>query len=222
MPRGVPYANDPSMTVGRLNWKIAERLDKDRFFSEPGFIVGIWVLRPKVYISQAASAIGLLTHGMRWLPAQLQGNPETSLHFMDGETAGDYFVNYKPEPEAEDPLNGIWFDVRDLLVYGEQNFSGFTNLTEAFGLVSSVDAPTVDFMRRFASHADVDALWLDEEAYEETPDRTQLAQKAFIAEGVVQFGIASRITDTSLRGGQVNLDVFGEGSGGGGSSNPPA
>lgn len=204
IPRQAPYINDPSISCGRVNWKIAERLDKDRFFKEPGFIIGLWVMRPKIYISQAGSATGLLDHGMRWLPAQLQANPETSLHLINEQQAGELFPNYPPDdPELEQ--HGVWFDVRDLLVYGEQHFSGFGDMADALKLTNSIAGPDVDFMRRYASLADIDKMWLDESLYEETPDRTVLAPKSFVAEGVCRLSIASRIEDTSLAGGQINL-----------------
>src|SRR3546814_10510072 len=44
-----PADGTPSSAV---SWSVAERADKDRFFSEPGFLFGCAVARPKVYFSK--------------------------------------------------------------------------------------------------------------------------------------------------------------------------
>lgn len=207
MPRSVPYANDPGIHVGRVGWKHAERLDKDRFFKEPGFIIGLWVNRPKIYIGQSGSASGLLTDAFSWLPALMQDNPETSLREMSTVQAMDMFPFYGGIDENNDPIQpeqGAWFDVRDLLMYGEQHFSGFGDFVKALDLVGSVGNPDPEFLRRYANAADINFMWLDESAYSETPDRSVQAEKHFFAEGVVRLQIATRIEDTSGRGGQHN------------------
>ena len=43
-----PVTGNPSSAV---SWALSERVDKDRFFKEPGFIFGVCVVRPKVYLS---------------------------------------------------------------------------------------------------------------------------------------------------------------------------
>lgn len=92
-------------------WSESARLDKDRFFKEPGFIVGYTVCRPKVLLS---NIVGSMTSYMdrfdNWLPAMLQDMPFTSL--LEFATASG------PAPQAygED----YWLDLRDLFIYGEQ------------------------------------------------------------------------------------------------------
>ena len=44
-----------------VSWSVAERADKKRFFKEPGFIIGLNVIRPKLYMgSQKGNASGML------------------------------------------------------------------------------------------------------------------------------------------------------------------
>jgi len=55
---------DPSSGTPRsaLSWSISERADKDRFFSEPGFIFGLTCARPKTYRrNQKGAAVEVMT-----------------------------------------------------------------------------------------------------------------------------------------------------------------
>lgn len=109
-----PTTGVPSAAV---NWSIAERADKDRFFREPGFIFGVACVRPKMLFSttsQSGSAAWAMRDARSWLPALLNdGNPTNSIVFI---------------PEGQGPLaplsltgtNGYFFDLRDLLIYGDQ------------------------------------------------------------------------------------------------------
>lgn len=92
------------------SWSAQLRADKDRFFAEPGFIFGVTVARPKIYLAnQSAAAVSLLDHIQTWLPAVLRDDPSTSLiHVPDGTG-----------PVATDPL-GYYVDIRDLFLQGDQ------------------------------------------------------------------------------------------------------
>lgn len=101
-----------------ISWSVAERADKDRFFAEPGFIVGVSVCRPKIYFyNQREHASHLLTHQANWMPAILKDDPTTSLKEMAAGTG---------------PLGGTYsaaaymVDVRDLFVHGDQFFDTFS------------------------------------------------------------------------------------------------
>lgn len=130
-----------------LSWSIRERIDKDRFFKEHGFIFGCAVTRPKVYFStQDAAAVTLMDTAFSWLPAIMRDEPFTSLKKV---TAG------------QAPLKGntdsYWVDVRDLLMYGDQFINFALSATDA-GLVAT---PTVGLEKRYASEAQIDALFVD-------------------------------------------------------------
>ena len=62
-----PTTGVPSAAV---SWAVRERIDKDRFFKEPGFIFAVSVARPKVYYTkQKGHASQMLVDAFSWLPA---------------------------------------------------------------------------------------------------------------------------------------------------------
>lgn len=131
-----------------VSWSIAERADKDRFFKEPGFIVGVTVARPKVYMSnQLESASHLLDNAFAWLPATLKDDVASSL---------------KKITKATGLLGGVhtasdyWVDVRDLFVHGDQ-FVNFSLADTVGGLVALPTA--VHTTARYPTKAMVDLLF---------------------------------------------------------------
>lgn len=139
---------DPSTGVpaSAVSWAISERADKQRFFKQPGIIIGFTVSRPKVYLSkQTGAAAGALTDVFAWLPALLQDKPEISLREFAADTG----------PLYGNTTNGYWFDIRDLYLYGDQ----FTNVTLTETDNAYVALPTVALNARYAASADVDALF---------------------------------------------------------------
>lgn len=110
-----------------VSWAIDERADKARFFKEPGFVFGVSVARPKVYLSkQKEAAVSMLTSALTWLPATLRTRPELAL---------------KKIAAAVGPLGGntggldYWVDVRDLFMHGDQFVNVSLAATDA-GLVA--------------------------------------------------------------------------------------
>lgn len=166
-----PVSGAPSSAC---SWGIAERADKDRFFKEPGFVFGVAVARPKVYIGkQKGAGVGMMNDAYSWLPAILQDQPYTSLKkfaFNAGPLAGTQTAgNY-------------WVDLRDLLVYGDQ-FVNFALTETDAGFVA---LPTATMQRKYVSSADMNALF------------KATASNKVRADGVVSMTIHSRIMDTSL------------------------
>lgn len=132
-PELLRYIRDwqyPSNTVGAdgtvssaVSWSIAERLDKDRFFKEPGFIFGVTISRPKVYLgNQVGAAVSMLDSIRSWLPKVMTDDPYTSLkRFANGEgpmTTG--FADTAPALSDATPTQAYWVDVRDLFLHGDQ------------------------------------------------------------------------------------------------------
>lgn len=139
-----PTTGVPSSAV---SWALKERVDKDRFFKEPGFIFGVSVTRPKVYFAnQRSSLVDFLDTPFSWLPALMGDRPETSL---------------KEFTNANGPLtgttNGYWVDVRDLFLYGDQ----FVNFSLAATDDMSVALPTAGMNKRYVSTTDVDSMFTD-------------------------------------------------------------
>lgn len=207
-PWYVPYTGEPAAS---LTWTQSIRADKDRFFDEPGFLVGLSVIRPKVLIAGiSGSAVGLLKDAFTWLPAMLNSDPETSLIKVSNATAKDLFPNYEGTEE-------VWIDVKDLFVHGEDytNIGPASNGTGIDSLVALDDGPDTAFHRRYPSSALFDLFISpqpitpgDPEAEPPVdpvyPDLGPVGrQSCAVSEGIVSLTIASRITDTSGAGNQM-------------------
>lgn len=130
-----------------VQWSFQERLDKDRFFREPGFIVGVTVARPKVYLSrQLGYAAAMLNDAYGWLPAVLSGDPRTSLKLLPDNNGliGDIT-----------DAGGAWVDVKDLYLYGDQ----FVNFGVAETDAGMVALPTAGLQKQYADATMADALF---------------------------------------------------------------
>lgn len=128
-----------------LSWSVQERADKDRFFSEPGFLFGVTVVRPKVYLSkQAGNAASLLDDAYSWLPALLANDPASSLKKVAATTA-----------PLSTNTDAYWVDMRDLFLYGDQ-FVNFALTETDAGMVA---VPTAGLEKRYAAATDADALF---------------------------------------------------------------
>ena len=166
-----PATGVPSSAV---SWSIAERADKKRFFKYPGFVVGVCVVRPKVYLgNQKGAAIGLLRNAQTWLPAVLNGYPYASLSKqLDAtESSGDGIVNQ---------THDYWIDLKDLFLHGDQ----FLNHTPSTGHALALPA-TDDIAQRWVTEAMVDALFV-------TAGSEYIRQ-----DGVARFTILSRLKETT-------------------------
>lgn len=164
-----PTTGVPSSAV---SWAIQERMDKARFFTEPGFIFGVSVVRPKIYFSgQTGAAVGLLDNARAWLPAIMEDDPYTSLRKVTAGTG---------------PLPGItddyWLDIRDLFMYGDQ----YINFALSADDASLVSRPNSSLIHRYVTEAIADDLFLDE-----TADGLQFIRQ----DGVCNFVIHGRQMD---------------------------
>lgn len=161
-----PSTGAPSSAV---SWSTRERADKDRFFTQPGFLIGITCCRPKVYLgNQEGSAASFLDNMKMWLPPLLRGDDYTSLREF-AEDAGFY--------DATD--EGYWVDMRDLFAHGDQ-FLNFDPASVTNGGIS-VNLPlTTDVTKNdYASATDADNMF------------TEASNKRIRQDGVVELQIAS-------------------------------
>jgi len=170
-----------------VSWAISARADKDRFFKEPGFIVGLTCTRPKTYRSnQLGAAAGLLDNAFAWLPAILSDDPATSLREVAGGTG---------------PLSGILatagvddyvVDLKDLYVRGDQ----YLNFTATGNDSSLVALPTTDLAEKsYASSTDAANLFVDNAG-------TAITIRE---DGVAQISISGRVTDTTPESGTIRI-----------------
>lgn len=177
---------DPTNGTPRsaVSWTIAERADKDRFFKEPGFIFGVTVCRPKVYLrNSAGAAVEVMNDLYTWLPKMLEMSNRASFKLV-ADAVG-------PLGAISSDVNGWWIDVKDLFMYGDQ----FVNFAKTATDKNMVPLPVASLnqKRYVQALADITELF-------STP-----ASAYFVREdGVCNLSIASSLADTSPRGGPAN------------------
>lgn len=169
-------AIDPTdgSAASAVQWSVAERMDKDRFFKEPGFIFGVTVTRPKVYLNrQTGNGVTLLDGLREWLPAIMADDVNSSLKLVAD--------THSPIGDVTD-AGGVWVDVKDLFLYGDQ-FVNFSLATADAGMVA---LPTAALQKKYPSGTDIGAMFVGE-----TPSAT------ISEDGIVTLMIAGRQVDTS-------------------------
>lgn len=178
-----PTDGDPSTA---FSWSIAESANKDRFFSEPGFLFGATVFRPKIYMSgQTANMSSFLNRVQDWLPnAITQGHGEGTWKKFNGTATNT-------PNESDGPFDTIaddyWIDVKDLYLHGEQ-FVNFTLSDSDAGLIA---IPTTTGARKYTTKAELDTLF----------DGASCVD-AMKQDGVVRLNILGQNVDTSPTTGQ--------------------
>jgi hypothetical protein len=137
-------------TTSAVVWSIAERIEKRRFFKEPGFIFGVTVARPKAYFSGMRGAgVSMMNDPYAWLPAVLRDAPFTSLKQFDNSPADGPLAGIPSEP--------YWVDIRDLFIYGDQ----FVNFDISATPAGFVALPTSGMQKRYAASTAIDAFFDD-------------------------------------------------------------
>jgi hypothetical protein len=171
---------DDGSASSAVSWSIADRLDKSRFFTEPGFVFGVTVTRPKIYFAnQSGNAASLLSNAFTWLPAA---------------SGHDVAVSWREVANGEGPfdsltdVDGYWIDVRDLFVHGDQFVN--VDLSSANGLLTAA-LPTDAFEKFFPSATDAAALFVDDD-----PGTAILVRQ----DGVVSFNILGTQRDHTPQG----------------------
>ena len=159
----------------------AFRADKDRLFREPGFIIGLNVVKPKIYMKDQTGALASFMERLEnWLPALSHS------HYEKG------FIGFGPDkgPLPDKFLDGVtpegyWVDIRDLLLYGDQ-FLNFAPDSAA----NALSVITPDGGRRYASAQQIDDLF-------KTPaDGGNIFQQ----DGIVNLSIKGRQRDRTPTG----------------------
>ena len=147
---------------------VKKSFNEARYFKEPGFLIGLHVLRPKLYSGdQLQNAEAFLNTAMAWLPAMLNSDPATSLREFDASVI------------LTSPATGTTkyiVDMRDVPMYGDQ----FINVDVA-------DPALVNMMEteqyQYPLTADLNALFKD-------PLKTLTR-----ADGFINLDIVGRIVD---------------------------
>lgn len=97
-----------------VTWQVDENANERRFFKEPGFVIGLTIARPKIYLANVDGSLsGIMDTAMEWLPAIMRDDPHSSLIKLQAN---------------QGPLTGqtkaYALDLRDLFLYGE-DFSNY-------------------------------------------------------------------------------------------------
>ena len=156
-----------------VSWSVQETANKDRFFKEPGFIVGVTLARPKTYLkNQKGTGAGMLDSAYTWLPAILRGDHRYSLKRV-----------VKTDGPLQDTTNDYIVDLADLFLYGDQyvNYDPSTVAT----LAPYATLPNAGLTnKRYPSAADVSSWFV-----------TATTAEFVRLDGVVEFTIAGNIRD---------------------------
>lgn len=140
---------DPStgMPTAAASFSVSESASKDRFFREPGFIVGVTVARPKVFMgNQKSVAAVAMNNALAWMPRTAVDQPHTTVQeFVGGAST--------PNGPLRGQTAGYWFDIRDLLKYGDQ----FIAYAGAAGYAPAL--PAANGEKRYMTAAMIDALF---------------------------------------------------------------
>lgn len=163
-----PATGTPSSAVSFIN---QFRADKDRMFKEPGFIVGLNVTKPKVYIRDQNGSLASHMETVRnWLPALQHADTESGF--------GNFAKNQGPLAGQFTDDAGYWIDFRDLFVHGDQ-FANFV-LGPAHSALNVINA---DGSTRYALPAEIDGLFKN------------AAKNLIRTDGVCTLSIAGRQVD---------------------------
>lgn len=172
-----PSTGVPSSAV---SWAIADRADKDRFFREPGFIVGITLARPKVYLKgQTGSLVGLMDTPYEWLPRAVMDDPSAAMQVV---------------PVADQSLSNaadMVIDFRDLFEHGEQFLNFDPGGTYAYNGVTTLDA---DGFGRYPSESDTNAFFVNPSP-----------QNNVRQDGVVDLQIATQLPKDPTPGNDISV-----------------
>lgn len=165
-----PSTGAPTSAV---SWAIAERADKDRFFTEPGFIFGVTCIRPKIYYgNQKSPGVTMLDDAYSWLPAVLADDPQTSLKQFTAGANGGILPNNTDD---------YWVDTKDLFLFGDQ----FINIDPTTAGINSLVLPTAGGVWKYPTNqAMLDNLFVS-------------ANATCRVDGVVSLKIAGRLENTT-------------------------
>lgn len=172
--------------VPGLSWGVNMRLDKDRYFKEPGFIFGVSVARPKLYLgNQRGPASHLMQDGITWLPIMLRDNDFSS---MKQVTKANSIL---PTATAD----GFWVDIADIFMHGDQFFHNTVAATQMPIAGPIVALPEAGLNARYPSEAMIDGLFKD------------IASNVLYQDGVVRMSVLGTLTDTTPRANVVGMTL---------------
>lgn len=172
-----PATGTPSSAC---SWVVAESADKKRFFKEPGFIFGVTIARPKVYLGrQYGNVASLFNSALNWLPGMAHEAAASIIEVT--KTTGPLGSGVA---DATSPSQNYVVDLRDLLLYGDQFINFALTATDA-GLVA---LPTAAMVRNYVPDASIQAL------FKGATEATGLVRQ----DGICSLHVAGKQTDQTV------------------------
>lgn len=161
-------------------------LAKDKRFDEPGFVLGLMSVRPKMYQKHLAySMVGELWGFSDWFPIYNIDDPAASAKVISSAN-GVFHADHRTDVGDVD----LVYDHKDLLMHGEQfvnNWSPGYALPSSAGMLAQ-DASTVQDLRGlYADDTSIDALFSG-------------TNKFLDFEGMVSVSMMGHLTDTTPNG----------------------
>lgn len=143
-----PSTGVPAVAQG---WRVTKQLKQAFRFPEWGWILGVQLVRPKVYYSaQQGLFAGMMQTRDNWFPPNLDGR-QYEPHLLIDDATG-------PLKAVMDAGNvDYWVDLRDLLNGGEQ----FLNYAPSSASAPVVTAPAADGTRRYVTSTNQMAVFTD-------------------------------------------------------------
>ncbi len=169
-------------------WNDELKLEKDKRFLEPGFVIMLAAVRPKMYqAGQVASLIGQMWGFSDWYPAYNLTDPAAGIRRIG--TDNETFLSTLNAAEGEVQL---LYDHRDLLAHGEQ----FVNqaqpqLQHPLPISAGWDTQAA------ASPAAVRGEYCDNTAIDAIFSGTPANEERCLYEGIVGLTIAGHVQDTT-------------------------
>lgn len=156
------------------------QLDAAKALREPGWIMLVACWRPKVHLNNIKGTMAaFMTEADDWMPASLSQHGYTSLKSFNSATG--------PAPVATTGASAMWVDLRDYLLYGEQQcFYSPNDATDSYTLrttgMLAPALPDANFNTRYLTTAQAKDVFLNPANF-----------NAMRVDGVISFEIASQI-----------------------------
>lgn len=179
-----------------VSWSVAERADKARFLKEPGFLFGVTLTRPKVYL---ANVTGSWTSSMN-----------SALAWMPPGMINDVRLRMRPLADAVGPLGGVItdsdgyrVDIGDLFTFGEE-FRNTPTLTAGQASPARTHTPAVSLPT--AALVNTDYPDVADDLYNLFVDEDAASSLVYTRQdGVVSLNIASPVANVSPKGGPTTV-----------------
>lgn len=164
--------------------------DKPRRFDEPGFLVLLQAIRPKMYTDALRYSIVGDMWGFRdFFPAYNLTDPAAGImEIMTDDLA--FHPNFGPNGVD---AHSILYDHRDILNHGEQFINSYADNPYPFPMITTqratLDTAKIQDLRgQYASNTDIDGLFVG----------TTADKRCAFYEGIVQLTINGHVKDTTL------------------------